>query len=112
MSPGAFACKVRTVEPGRAEAGRFPRLVSTGWWVQGVLAVHGGLGLAPTRLLPVAVADSARPVADGSVSGLGPAPRSVLLVLADGGMVEVVTGRDDIALLGGPLVPRTPSRGL
>jgi hypothetical protein len=136
-SPGAFACKVRVIGPLLADGqvlparsprrdsawsilthprrrrsrsrGRFPTLVSTAWWVSDVLAVQGGLGVTRTRLLPVAAGDSIRPLGGRGVRGLGEVPRSVLLILSDGQLVEVAVAGTDARLLAGPLVARVPA---
>jgi hypothetical protein len=88
---------------------RFPVLGATAWWVSDVLAVQGGLGVSRTRLLPVAAGDSIRPLDGRGVRGLGDAPRSVLLILADGQLVEVAVAGSDVRLLAGPLVARVPA---
>jgi hypothetical protein len=98
----------RSGHAGRPRA-RFPLLGSTAWWVSDVLAVQGGLGVSRTRLLPVAAGDSIRPLDGRGVRGLGDAPRSVLLILADGQLVEVAVAGSDVRLLAGPLVARVPA---
>jgi hypothetical protein len=125
-SPGAFACKLREIGPlvpasprtrrtltGRSRRSRrarpFPRFVSTAWWVSDVLAVQGALGLTRTRLHAVAAGDAVRPLAGEGVRGLGDAPRSVLLILTDGRLIEVAASGGDTRLLAGPLVSRVPA---
>jgi hypothetical protein len=95
---------------GRPAWGRFPYLVATAWWVNDVLAVESGWGLGRTRLLPVAAADSVRPVGGGGVRGLGPSPRSVLLIVGDGRLVEVAVAREHARRLAGPVVSRIPAQ--
>jgi hypothetical protein len=106
--PGAFACRVRS--RGSTAGCRFPRLASTARWVGGVLAVQGGVGLSPTRLFPVVAADAVRPLRPGDVRGLGATPRSVILILEDGNLLEVAVAAGDAGLLAGPVAPRAPSR--
>jgi hypothetical protein len=106
--PGAFTCRVRTRDG--AAWRRFPRVGGRARWVGGVLAVESGLGLAPTRLFPVVAADAVRPLRPGDVRGLGTTPRSVILILEDGNLLEVAVAAGDAGLLAGPVTPRAPSR--
>jgi hypothetical protein len=123
-TPGSFACKVREIRSGpprtrrslwrlltgrsaRPAPSRFPLLPATGWWVSDVLVVQGAVGLAPARLLAVAAGDSVRR-ADDAGRGLGEGPRSVLLILTDGHLVEVAVAAGDAGLLAGPLTARAP----
>ena len=134
--PGSFRCKVREVGPlldtpdrpprvrwwdrpgvpalvrrcaGRARRRPFPMVCSTAWWVSDVLAVQGGLGVTGIRLYPVVAADSVRRARGRRVHALGPSPSGVLLILADGRVVEVAVTQDDADLLAGPLAPRVPA---
>jgi hypothetical protein len=115
-APGSFACKLREIheidrsDPWARPRHGYPRLVSTGWWVRDVLAVQSGVGLTSALLLPVAASDTVRPLGPGRVRGLGLIPRSVLLLLTDGRLIEVVVARADARLLAGPLATTTPSR--
>jgi hypothetical protein len=106
--PGAFPCRVRA-RPGACWE-RFRRMRATARWVGGVLAVQGGVGLTATRLYPVVAADAVRPLRPGDVRGLGTTPRSVILILDDGSLLEVAVAADHAGLLAGPVVPRAPSR--
>jgi hypothetical protein len=105
---GVFACKVRERRACSWEP--FPRRVSAGWWVGGVLAVHSGAGPVRTRLVPVVAGEGPRSLVPARVRGLGRWPRSLVLLTGDDRLIEVAVADHDLELLAGPLTPRQPLR--
>jgi hypothetical protein len=103
-SPGVFPAKVRVAAGHLAGHGTsWARQTAYARWVHDVLLVHRGLALVRNTALPVTSAEGPlAPSAPGEITGLGPTPVMLSLILDNGTTVQLAGRAEDREALVGP----------